>query len=130
MTVAPVRRASSRKPIPLVAAALLIRHELEHAVARSPERVRDAQQFVGRCVRPRHQTVLRAVQDRAGRREPCGAGGECLLGEPAHLCDVVVRGLVVRPLAHHVGAQRSVRKLSRDVDRARRSTERVEVLGE
>ena len=48
-----------------------------------------------------------------------------------HLRDVVgSRGLVVRAaLAHHVGAQRAVRHLRADVERARHLLDRVQVLG-
>ena len=47
-----------------------------------------------------------------------------------HRVDVVAGGVVVRALTHHVGAQRGVRHVRADVERARHALERVEVLGE
>ncbi len=43
---------------------------------------------------------------------------------------IVAGGVVVRTLTHHVGAQRGVRHVRADVERARHALERVEVLGE
>ncbi len=62
--------------------------------------------------------------------EAAGAGAHGRLGELGHLGHVVHGGIVMGALAHHVGAQRGVRNLGGDVDRARRGVECVEVLGE
>ncbi len=118
------------EPGAVAGAALVVGHELEHAVAGAADRVAEGEQLLGRRVGAGHEAVLRAVQDRAAGADAAGAGPQRLLGELRHLRDLVGVGLaLVGTLAHHVGAQRGVRHLGGDVDGAGRLVERVEVLG-
>src|SRR3954447_3990778 len=65
---------------------------------------------------------------RGGEAERAGAQG--VGGQPMHRGDVLRgRGLAVdAALAHHIDAQRMMRDLCRDIDRARQAFERVEEL--
>ena len=75
----------------------------------------------------RHRLVR--VGPRGGKAE--GAGMHRLLGQPAHLGDVVgARRLAAdRAVAHHIDAQRVVWNLCRYIDRARHPLEGVEEIG-
>ena len=119
------------EPRTVAGAALVVGHELEHAVAGSADGVAEGEQLVRRRVGARDEPVLRAVQDRAARADAAGARPQAVLGQLRHLGDLVgARLALVGALAHHVGAQRGVRHLGGDVDGPRRLVERVEVLRE
>ncbi len=76
------------------------------------------------------EAVPRAVEDGARRREADRAGAHRRLDDRRHLRRPPSGGLLVGPLAEHVGAHGGVGHLRRHVEHARRGVERVEVLGE
>ncbi len=103
-------------------------HHLEHPVADCSQRVTDGEQLVGGSRRAGNVAVPRAVQHGARRAEAGGAGPHRPLDHDGHLRDLVVCGVVVGALAHHVSAYCAMRNLRGDVhDRALR-VQRVEVL--
>ena len=73
--------------------------------------------------------MLRAVQDRPTGREADGPGSQRFFGETRHLPDLVGTRLIVRPVAHHVSAERAVGHLRGDVEHARHRVHGVEILG-
>ena len=109
-----------------------VARDREHAVTGAGQRRADRDELVGGGGGAGGQlAVLRAVQDRAGRRHAHGAGLGGLFREPCHLLDLVGRGLVVRPRrTEHVGPQRAVGQQRGDVEHPWHGLELVEVLGE
>ncbi len=105
----------------------------EGAGADGAERRADAHKLVGIGIARRHQfAVRRLVRIGARRGEAEGAGAQRLDREAAHLGDVV-RGRGFPPhgaVAHDIDAQRQMRGLGGDVDRARMALQRIEEVGE
>ena len=105
----------------------------ERAVPQALQRRTDAEQFLHLGIAAGHHLAGRRlvrVGARGGEAERTGL--QRLARHAAHRVDVVGGGLLAvdRALAHHVDAQRMVRHLRRDIDRARHAVQRVEVLRE
>ena len=109
-------------------------HELEHTAVGAAQRLADAEElFLAGGQRADLLAGAGAVVDRAGGGEADRPGQERLVGEAAHLGDLVGGGVglvVGAPLPHHVGAQGGVGHLGADVEGVGPAVDRVEVLGE
>ncbi len=109
-----------------------VRRHLEHAMPDVAHRAADPEQLGLAGESSRHEIlVLRAMQHRARRGESQRAGLERIAHQRRHLRDVVRRRFLVAraALAHHVGAQRSVRHLRANVEHSRHLLDRVHVFG-
>jgi endonuclease/exonuclease/phosphatase family metal-dependent hydrolase len=112
---------------------LEVRHELQHALPRSPECPGDAQELVlRRRERRRRLTLTGAMVEGARRGESQRAGLDGFPSEVRHGVDLGGRGRVPigAALAHDVDAQRAVRHLGSEIDVVRPRFERVEELRE
>ncbi len=107
-------------------------HHLDEAVAARVHRAGNGDEFVLARIGARHRPAIDRDVDRGARgREADGAGGHGFARQRRHAPEVVFGRGFVRgaAFAHHVGAQRAVRKLGRHVEAAWRRVERIEVLG-
>ena len=105
----------------------------ERAGAGDAQRRADAQQLMVVGVARRHQlAVRRLVRIGARRGEAERAAAQRLDGQAAHLGDVVRRRRLAAhgAVAHDIDAQRQMRDLRGDVDRARPAFQLVHVFGE
>jgi len=107
--------------------------DLEHAVARIAHGARDRRQLLAGSERAGNDlSRTGTVADESVRGEPGGTSVERLAHDPRHLGDLFACGIQVRvrPLPHHVIAERSVRDMAGDIDRVRPGVDEVEVITE
>ena len=124
--------AEAREPGELGVLVLEITIQAESASADRTEARADAGKLVDFSKAAGHHLALGClVRIGARRREAERAGLHRLRGQPAHLGDVLSGGRFApdRAVTHHIDAQRMVRDLRRDIDRARHAFERVEKIG-
>ena len=125
--------AEAAHPAELVPVLLHVARHLEHAVARTPHRPAELDQFIGIGRRTGDEHALDIlVQHRAAGRKAEGACAYAVFDNGGHRLDVVPRRDRARrfPVAEDVGAHRAVRHVGSDIDGAGQALQLVEIFGE